>query len=600
MKKISILIFVLFQVFYLFGNQREISLIPEPKSIKEGTGRFVLSAKTRIQINNDAIKKSADLFNEFMSSRYNMNLSRGSSGKNTIKLVVGQQAEKESYRLTVNDDGILIQGDEASVFYGLQTLQQLIKEKDGILIVPYVEIEDEPRFPHRGMMLDVARYYYKPQFVKHFIDLMSHYKINRFHWHLTEDGGWRIEIKKYPELTKKGAWRTSTQKSRDKQDQDRLPHGGFYTQEEIKDIIAYAADRHITIIPEIDLPGHTMSVLSVFPDLSCTGGPFAVPIEWGIKDDILCAGNESVYEFVENVLAEVIDLFPSEYIHIGGDEAPKKHWKECPKCQAKIKAEGLKDEHELQSYFVQRVEKFVNSKGRQIIGWDEILEGGLAPNATVMSWRGEAGGITAANMGHKVIMSPNIYMYLDYYQAADRSTEPFNIGGCVPLDVTYNYEPYSPKITPEQQKYIIGVQGHIWGEYIHSEDMVEYMGYPRALALSEIGWSQASKKDYNNFLDRLPARLDDLDKKGVLFRIPEPKGWNEAKVANGKVLIDLKPLIDGAEIYYTTDGTDPLVYGKFYTQPLSLPLSFGGINVKCIVRLSSGRSSAVYTIKEGI
>lgn len=596
MKKAFILFFVSAFFICSLANDRRTSLIPEPKSIKENQGQFVLSHKTKIQLKDVSLKKSTDLFNSFLTSNFDLNLSTGANGGNTIRLVKDVKAKSESYKLTVGNDGITIQGDEPGIFYGIQTLQQLIQEENGAITIPYVEIEDEPRFPHRGMMLDVARYYYSPEFVKHFLDLMAHYKLNRFHWHLTEDGGWRIEIKKYPELTKKGAWRNSTQKSRDKQNQDRLPHGGFYSQKEIKDIIAYAQDRHITIIPEIDLPGHTMAALAVFPELSCTGKPISVPIEWGIKDHILCAGNEAVYEFVENVLSEVIELFPSQYIHIGGDEAPKKHWQECPKCQARIKKENLKDEHELQSYFIRRVEKFVNSKGRRIIGWDEILEGGLAPNATVMSWRGEEGGIAAANMGHQVIMTPNIYMYLDYYQAADRSTEPFNISGRLPLDVTYNYEPYSPKITPEQQKYIIGVQGNIWGEYIHSEDMVEYMGYPRALAVSEIAWSSMDKKDYERFQDRLPARLADLEKRNILFRIPEPRGWNKAKIENGKVLIELTPLVEGGKIYYTTDGTDPAVYGKLYTQPLSLPLSFDGTNVKCITQLSSGRSSAVYTI----
>ena len=408
--------------------------------------------------------------------------------------------------------------------------------------------------------------------------------------------GWRIEIKKYPELTKIGAWRNSTQWGHNPTEQDRIPHGGFYTQEQIKEIIQYAADRYITIVPEIDLPGHTMSVLATYPELSCTGGPFRIPETWGIKEEVLCLGNDETYRFVEDVLSEVIDLFPGEYIHIGGDEAPKRRWKECPKCQRRIKENKLKDEHELQSYFIHHLDEFVTGKGRKIIGWDEILEGGLAPNAAVMSWRGENGGIAAAGMGHKVVMAPNNYMYIDYYQSEDYTNEPLNIGGLVTLEHIYSYEPYTPKLTKEQCGYIMGVQANVWGEFIHHPDKVNYMAYPRAMALSEIGWSPAEKKNYADFRERLAGCLAELDRQGVTFRIPEPIGWDKAIVRGGNAIVDLKPSVEGADIYYTTDGTDPRLYGKLYTDTLQLPLSFSGVNIKCYLRLSSGRSSAVYTV----
>ena len=292
----------------------------------------------------------------------------------------------------------------------------------------------------------------------------------------------------------------------------------------------------------------------------------------------------------------MIDLFPGEYIHIGGDEAPKRRWKECPKCQRRIKENKLKDEHELQSYFIHHLDEFVTGKGRKIIGWDEILEGGLAPNAAVMSWRGENGGIAAAGMGHKVVMAPNNYMYIDYYQSEDYTNEPLNIGGLVTLEHIYSYEPYTPKLTKEQCGYIMGVQANVWGEFIHHPDKVNYMAYPRAMALSEIGWSPAEKKNYADFRERLAGCLAELDRQGVTFRIPEPIGWDKAIVRGGNAIVDLKPSVEGADIYYTTDGTDPRLYGKLYTDTLQLPLSFSGVNIKCYLRLSSGRSSAVYTV----
>ena len=381
------------------------SVIPMPKEMVMGEGSWDVSADTRINYSNDALTKTVSLFNNYLDGRFGVTLKKGSKGKNAIHLQIDKKMPLEAYSLVVDDKGVTIKGSEAGIFYGIQTLQQLLVDKgNGCIQLPYIMINDEPRFGYRGLMLDVARYFYSVEYVKEYIDLMARYKINRFHWHLTEDAGWRIEIKKYPELTKIGAWRNSTQWGHNPTEQDRIPHGGFYTQEQIKEIIQYAADRYITIVPEIDLPGHTMSVLATYPELSCTGGPFRIPETWGIKEEVLCLGNDKTYRFVEDVLSEVIDLFPGEYIHIGGDEAPKRRWKECPKCQRRIKENKLKDEHELQSYFIHHLDEFVTGKGRKIIGWDEILEGGLAPNAAVMSWRGENGGIAAGFLAGVIVL----------------------------------------------------------------------------------------------------------------------------------------------------------------------------------------------------
>ncbi|MBQ4279154.1 MAG: family 20 glycosylhydrolase [Rikenellaceae bacterium] len=572
------------------------ALIPEPREIEVLEGSFRLSQSTGLRADK-ALARTADLLGDYLTATYGLRLKGGAAGKNTIRLVVDRNAGDEAYTLRVGEDGVTIAGSPAGVFYGTQTLRQLIGQTNDGLAVPYVFITDGPRFGYRGLMLDCGRYFYPVEFVKQYIDLMASYKLNRFHWHLTEDAGWRVEIKKYPELTRIGAWRGSTQRGPDPvRDQDRMPHGGFYTQEQIRDVVRYAADRNVTIVPEVDLPGHTMSVLAAYPELSCTGGPFAVPTTWGIKEDVLCIGNERTIAFVEDVLTELAELFPGGLIHIGGDEAPKRRWHECPKCQALIAQKGLKDEHGLQSYFIHHLQRFAASKGREIMGWDEILEGGLAPGATVMSWRGEQGGIEAARHGNPVVMAPNHYFYFDYYQSKDLAAEPFNIWGYVPLDWVYSYEPYGRELTPEQCRNIRGVQANVWCEFIHDEDKVLYMAYPRVLALSEICWTPAAKRDYGGFVRRLPERLHELDRRGVVFRIPEPLGIDRAEVRGNRVVVALEPLVRDARIYYTTDGSDPMVYGKLYTGQIDVPLAFDGVNIQCVVRLPSGRSSAIYKV----
>ncbi len=593
--KSFITIIFTFLSFSASVSGQTLPLIPAPAEQEILPGSFSITPATTIRLQGAGAEKTAALLNSFLESNYGFKLKYG-SGKNSIRLEIDAKVSPESYALIINRDGILLKGDAAGLFYGLQTLQQLFPVGAGNDIhIPCTKIHDQPRFAHRGMMLDVGRYFFPMDYLKEFIDRMAHYKLNVFHWHLTEDGGWRIEIKKYPDLTRKAAWRNSTQYNYAGL-QDRIPHGGFYTQEQVKELVRYAAERHVTIIPEIEMPGHSLAVLSAYPGLSCTGGPFAVPIYWRLQQEIFCAGNDSVFTFLEDVLSEIIPLFPSKYIHIGGDEAPKKRWEACTKCQDRIRAEGLKDEHELQSYFIHRIEKFVNSKGKQIIGWDEILEGGLAPNATVMSWRGEAGGIEAANMGHGVIMAPDVYLYFDYAQSLDKDNEPAGIGRHLPLEKVYGYEPYTPKLTPEQCTYIKGVQANLWTAFIQSRNVAEYMLFPRTLALSEIAWSPASKKDYKDFLERLPARLAALDAAGVTFRIPEPDGWDKVSIENGYATIQLRPLVEGAKIYYTTDGSDPATTGKLYDGTLRLPLTFKGLDVRCVVTLPSGRNSNVYKL----
>ena len=492
--------------------QNGINIIPKPVSVKEETGNFTITSKTRLVLAGSGLEKEAGYLNDYLQEFYGFKLEMAAkAGKGSIVLGYekGEKNTAEAYHLDIRPGKIEVNGDSATgVFYGLQSLIQLLPVPDSgaslsDLAVPCADIHDYPRFAYRGLMLDVGRHFFSVDFVKKYLDLMAHYKYNTFHWHLTDDQGWRIEIKRYPLLTSVGSQRTETEtgKNLNPFKWDGTPYGGFYTQDQIRDVVKYAADRHITIIPEIEMPGHSIAALTAYPYLGCTGGPYQVGTHWGGFDDVYCAGNDSVFTFLENVLDEVMTLFPSQYIHIGGDECPKTRWKTCPKCQKRMQDLGLKDEGELQSYFVQRIEKYLNSKGRRIIGWDEILEGGLAPNATVMSWRGEEGGIAAAKQHHDVVMTPGKYVYFDHYQANPK-TEPLAIGGFLPVDTVYNYEPYSVQLAPDETHYILGAQANLWTEYIATTDYAEYMTYPRALALAEVDWTQKDQRNYADFLQR--------------------------------------------------------------------------------------------------
>lgn len=510
------------------------NVIPLPQSLTEnGDTEFVLKKSTKIvyPAGNDRLKMSAEFLSDYieLSTGMRLDVTDREQAGNAITLGTDFNHENdEAYKLTVDKNSVSISGSsDAGVFYGIQTLRKAIPVAENACIsLPGTEITDYPRFGYRGAMLDVGRYTFPVEFVKKFIDNLALHNMNRFHWHLTEDQGWRIEIKKYPALTGTGSVRKETIKGhlRDRpMEFDGKPYGGYFTQEEAREIVRYAADRHIEIIPEIDMPGHMLAALAAYPELGCTGGPYEVSTKWGIHDLVLCAGEEKVYEFVENVLLEIMDIFPSETIHIGGDECPKKMWKECPKCQAKIKRERLKAdkghsaENRLQSYFITRVEKFLNGHGRSIIGWDEILEGGLAPNATVMSWRGVKGGIEAAKQGHNAVMSPQTHLYFDYYQSDDKENEPLAIGGFLPLSKVYSYEPFDDSLTDKEKSHIIGVQANLWTEYIPTGEYAEYMFIPRVDALAEIQWTMPQLKNYEDFLDRLSRMAKLYDKLGYNY-----------------------------------------------------------------------------------
>jgi hexosaminidase len=462
-------------------------------------------------------------------------------------------AGPESYRLVVTQRGVTLSAPEtAGLVLGLQTIRQLLPPEleravrsrspwgktvpETLAVagtaaaaapltptrwaIPAVDIEDAPRFPYRGILLDVARWFYPPEFIEKVIDLLALYKLNTLHLHLTDDQGWRLEIKKYPRLTQVGAWRRETILGQhfDPYIGDGKPHGGFYTQDQMRAIVSYAAARHVTIIPEIEMPGHARAALAAYPELSCTGGPFEVSTHWGTHEDIYCP-SERTFAFLEDVLVEVMGIFPSRYIHIGGDEVPKKQWQESPVAQEVIRREGLDGEEELQSYFIRRIERFLIAHGRRLIGWDEILEGGLAPEATVMSWRGTEGGIEAARQGHDVIMTPTDRTYFDYYQG-DPGTEPLAIGGFLPLDSVYAFEPVPDVLTREQAAHVLGAQGNVWTEYIPTPARVEYMLLPRMLALSEVLWSPKEARSWPRLVARLPAQFARLDALGAKYRVP--------------------------------------------------------------------------------
>jgi hexosaminidase len=460
--------------------------------------------------------------------------------------------------------------------------------------IPAVEISDAPRFRYRGILLDVARYYFPPEFLFKLVDMLALYKFNVLQLHLTDDQGWRIEIKKYPRLTQVGAWRKESMIVRDGEPYvgDGKPHGGFYTQEQLRDLVAYAAARHVTIVPEIEMPGHAGAALAAYPELSCTGGPFEVSTKWGVHEDIYCP-SERTFAFLEDVLTEVMQVFPSEYIHVGGDEVPKTRWKASPIAQDVIRREGLKNEEELQSYFIKRIERFLHAHGRKLIGWDEILEGGIAPEATVMSWRGIQGGITAAQQGHDVIMSPTDYAYLDAYQG-DPETEPRAIGGYLPLDTVYAWEPVPNALTPAEASHILGGQGNLWTEHVPTWTHAEYMLFPRMLAMSEVLWSPKELRDWRSFLARVPAQLTRLDALGANYRVPDPLGLiAERKVLEDHAQVAMTSVVPGSVVRYTTDGSEPTTSSPAYTAPFAVNVAARPATVSARVFLPNGRSGSV-------
>lgn len=616
MKKISLLILSVIALFLgacASGSKEtqtaNYNVVPLPSEITMSEGEpFILTSATKIVFpdGNEKMQHNAEFLAEYLETSTGRRpaITSATSDKNAIVLALGLENENaEAYQITVNENLITITGvTEAGVFYGIQTLRKStpIGENLQVAYAP-ATINDAPRFSYRGMHLDVARHFQPVDYIKKYIDLLAIHNINRFHWHLTEDQGWRIEIKKYPKLTEIGSVRKETVIGKNTGEYDGTPHGGFYTQEEIKEIVKYAEERYITIIPEIDMPGHMLAALAAYPELGCTGGPYEVERTWGVFDDILCAGKEETFQFVEDVLTEVMGLFPSEYIHIGGDEAPKVRWEECPHCQARIKELGLKDgpkhkkEFYLQSYFTERVEKFLNDHGRKLIGWDEILEGKLAPNATVMSWRGMGGGIEAAKMGHDVIMTPTTFCYFDYYQTTDTENEPYSIGGYVPVELVYNFEPVPAELTEEQKKHILGPQANLWTEYIKESSHVEYMTLPRLSAMCEVQWTQPEKKNYKDFLTRLPQLLTLYDKLGYKYatHIFDIQANLTPNFETNSLNVEFST-IDNTDVYYTLDGTEPTAASTRYEGMFSIAEN---AELKAIAIRENGINSKLFSEK---
>lgn len=579
--------------FYACSEKRTLNsdyeIIPKPLDVNcKGDASFLLKDGVAVIYpeNNQKMQDNAEFLVDYVERQTGVKLTSyaGMPVDGAICLTLDLSDDNaEAYKLIVNDKRVCISGaSEAGVFYGIQTLRKSLPVAQDINVnLSAVEIYDKPRFAYRGAMLDVARHFYTVDEVKTFIDMLALHNINRFHWHLTDDQGWRIEIKKYPKLMSVASERKETVVGRWYSGiYDGKPYGGYYTQDELRDVIDYAAKRHITIIPEVDLPGHMQAALTAYPELGCTGGPYEVRTIWGVSQDVLCVGNDFTLQFVKDVLSEVADIFPSEYIHIGGDECPKVRWEKCPKCQERIKSLGLKSdakhtkEQRLQSYMIQEAAKYLKEKGKRIIGWTEILEGGLVPDATLMSWIGESGGIEAAHQHHDVIMTPNTYLYFDYYQSKKVEDEPLAIGGYLPIEKTYNYEPIPKELTKEEQQYIKGVQANLWTEYIPVFSQVQYMVLPRLGAAAEVQWTDPSKKDYKDFLRRVPH----------LVAVYDCYGWNyathvydvnvdmKADTVNHVLNVQLSTMADDP-IYYTLDGQDPTEKSLKYTKPFTIDQS---------------------------
>ncbi len=564
-------------------------VVPLPQEINISNGLpFTLNAGTRIVYNgNSGMRRNAQFLAQYIKEKTGLELDIVKSRRkkeNAITLTTGNAGENsEGYTINVDNEGVTITGaSEAGVFYGIQTLQKSLPIADGgNITLPAVSINDYPRFSYRGAHLDVSRHFFTTDSIKRFIDILALHNLNRFHWHLTDDQGWRIEIKKYPLLTTIAAQRDETVIGRNSGEYDGQHYGPFfYTQEECREIVEYAAERHITVIPEIDLPGHMQAALAAYPQYGCTGGPYEVWRMWGVSDNVLCAGNDSTLLFIKDVLSEIIEVFPSEYIHVGGDECPKTQWEQCPKCQERIRELGIigDEKHSaemyLQSYVINYAESFLNSKGRQIIGWDEILEGGLAPNATVHSWRGIEGGIEAAKQGHDCIMSPTTFMYFDYYQTKYTAEEPLAIGGYVPVEKVYSFEPMHESLTAEEQKHIIGVQANLWSEYVPTFSHVEYMELPRMAALCEVQWCKPENKDYDDFKQRLFPLLNlyDLREYNYAKHILDIEPEFTTDTRRNIISVTLK-VIDDTPIYYTLDGSEPTASSALYTGPIEINTS---------------------------
>lgn len=530
MKRLVTLLFFVVALMPLHASTADYQVVPLPRQITLQKGNpFVLTNAVQI-VYEDGLQREAEFLKEYVGQLTGLQLqiTNNRKAKNGIRLAINQKMTgQEAYRITVGQKGVLIESKTAQgVFYGIQTLRKSLAAGD-VTELPAVIIDDEPRFSYRGVHLDCSRHFFPISFVKRYIDILALHNQNVFHWHLSDDQGWRIEIKRYPRLAEVGSKRRHTVIGHNSGLMDGRPYGGFYTQEEAREVVRYAAEQHITVIPEIDMPGHMLGLLTAYPEIGCTGGPYEVEGHWGVFDDILCAGNEKTFEMVNNILDEIIDIFPSQYIHIGGDEAPKGRWKDCPKCQARIREQGIKAdgklsaEMKLQGYFTNRVEQHVLSRGRRIIGWDEILEGDINQSAVVMSWQGMEGGLKASAKGHDVIMAPQDYCYFNFSQFdASVWNKPFTFNAIVTLPKAYSFEPAPPIIGEEAQKHVLGAQANLWSEYIEYENLAEYQLLPRLAALSECQWMQPECKDYQDFLRRAKC----------MSAIYDRCGWAHAKL----------------------------------------------------------------------
>ena len=613
MKRILLAILMALPAQLFAQSDPNMGIIPAPVSVKKDKGEFKITPET-IVFADSPDSKAVHFFADYLRKSgfgggvtdINLVDKKQRNLKNSIFLSSNFKGNipNEGYELQISPDHVTISGRNAGLFYGIQSFIQLMnKTRPGYASVPCGTVNDHPRFGYRGMHLDVVRHFFDVDFVKKYIDLMAMYKLNTFHWHLTDDQGWRIEIKKYPKLTEIGSMRAQTKIGKvhgvDSDLFDNTAHGGFYTQAQIAEVVNYASERFITIVPEIEMPGHSMALVASYPELSCDPSTAKKVYEnWGISKDVLCP-TDATFKMLNEILYEVMELFPGKYIHIGGDECPKDAWKKSDYCRQLIADQGLRDENGLQSYFIGRIEKFVNSQGRSIIGWDEILEGGLAPNATVMSWRGEAGGIAAAQLNHDVIMTPaSGGLYFDHTQSKS-TQEPLTIGGNAPLSKTYNYDPIPSALTKEQQQHVIGVQANLWTEYIATPAKAEYMLLPRMLALSEVAWTPQNGKNYKDFSeDRVPHHLALLESMGYNYRVPVPFGAKDTTITGDKFNIDLTPSVEGAKIYYTIDGYTPRETDLQYTTPVKVTVPPGKhIEFQAIEVTPAGKRSIISDIK---
>jgi hexosaminidase len=574
-------------IFSLFISQTsssqdfQNSIIPKPVSIIVNEGKFEFSENVQIYCTNRELSEEADVFNTYLQAYFGFSLQQSlyRPDRDYIELSLDTTVGHEEYFLEITPNFIKIRGRKAGIFYGLQTLLQLLPVTiDKTAKISCMQIHDYPRFQWRGMHLDVSRHFFPKEFIFKYIDFLALYKMNTFHWHLTDDQGWRIEIKKYPLLTETGAWRKGTLVGHSSDEgllTDTATYGGFYTQTEIREIVSYAQARHITIVPEIEMPGHSMAALRAYPQFSCSGKQQDVATGWGVFEHVFCTKDE-VFYFLEDVLTEVMELFPSTYIHIGGDECPKTSWKKCSACQARIQSEGLKDEYELQSYFITRIEKFINSKGRKLIGWDEILEGGLAPNAAVMSWRGTEGGIDAAKTKHYAVMTPGSHCYFDHYQG-DPTNEPLAIGGYTTVEKVYSFEPVPAELDEEEAKYILGAQGNVWTEYMANEKHVEYMIFPRLCALAEVVWTPSKQKDWVDFRTRLIKHFDYFDQRNINYSMSlfEIRKKVICDTIQRKIFVEFSQELSMGEILFwiEKDGKSHTLPQK-YTAPIEIRDSY--------------------------